>query len=132
MTIGVKAIIGSLLVASLFDGGLVQAQMKIEPSNGKTPEQQNQDISECQVWAKEQTNSEAASADEIARKDKQKKGWVRSAGVAAATGSPVGLAVNGVRNRRLDHQAEEREENNYNQAFTACMEGRGYRISSKH
>ena len=131
-----------------------QAQQPIAyPAKGQSQAQQNQDTGECQVWAKQQTGVDPAAVAQSAnqppppeQKGQRVKGAVAGAAVGgivdggdgARTGAAVGMVAGGSRQRQerraaaCQQQAQQQQAQgqmaNYNRAYSACMEGRGYTI----
>ena len=124
------------------------------PTKGQSPSQQNQDEGECYAWAKQQTGIDpvAVASRPTTQPGPAAGGGERVAGAAggaaggaaigaiagdagkgAAIGAITGTLMGGVRARRnkatQEAQAEQSKAKtlqNFNRAFGACMEGRGY------
>jgi hypothetical protein len=124
------------------------------PSKGQSPAQQNKDEGECYAWAKQQTGIDpmaVASAPPppsgpAAGGGERVKGAARGAaggaavgaiagdtGKGAAAGAVVGTMAGGKQARQ--NQAAQQQQaqaakgatiQQFNKAFGACMEGRGY------
>ena len=135
----------------------VAQQPLIYPAKDQTAGQQNKDMGECTVWAKQTTGVDPAQLAHYsanAPKPSGPQGEVAGgavggallgtavgaiagdAGKGAAIGAITGTVVGGSRQRRR-MQAEEQQQQQiqqqvqaalaqYNKAFAACMEGRGY------
>jgi hypothetical protein len=126
------------------------------PSKGQSPAQQNKDEGECYAWAKQQTGIDpmaVASAPPppsgpAAGGGERVKGAARGAvggaavgaiagdtGKGAAVGAVVGTAAGG-RQARQNQAAQQQQAQaqkgaaiqQFNKAFGACMEGRGYTV----
>jgi hypothetical protein len=126
------------------------------PSKGQSPAQQNKDEGECYAWAKQQTGIDpmaVASAPPppsgpAAGGGERVKGAARGAaggaavgaiagdtGKGAAIGAVVGTAAGG-RQARQNQAAQQQQAQaqkgatiqQFNKAFGACMEGRGYTV----
>ncbi len=124
------------------------------PSKGQSPAQQNKDEGECYAWAKQQTGIDpvaVASAPPppsgpAAGGGERVRGAARGAaggaavgaiagdtGQGAAIGAVVGTMAGG-RQARQNQKAQQQQAQNakaatlqqFNKAFGACMEGRGY------
>ena len=124
------------------------------PFKGQSPPQQNKDEGECYAWAKQQTGIDpmaAASAPPPSSGPavgggERARGAARGAaggaavgaiagdaGKGAAAGAVVGTMAGG-RQARQNKQAKEQQAQQaqastiqqFNKAFGACMEGRGY------
>ncbi len=123
------------------------------PTKGQNPSQQNQDEGECYAWAKQQTGIDPmAVAGRPTQSGPPVGGGERVGGAAvgaaggaaigaiagdagkgAAMGAVAGTLAGGMRARRnraaQEAQAEQGKAKtlqNFNRAFGACMEGRGY------
>ena len=127
------------------------------PSKGQSPAQQNKDEGECYAWAKQQTGIDpmaVASAPPppsgpAAGGGERARGAARGAaagaavgaianddaGKGAAVGAVVGTAAGG-RQARQNKAAQQQQAEaakgatiqQFNKAFGACMEGRGYTV----
>ena len=124
------------------------------PTKGQSPSQQNQDEGECYAWAKQQTGIDpmAVVGKPTTQSGPAVGGGQRVGGAAvgaaggaaigaiagdagrgAAVGAIAGTLMGGARARQnkatQEAQAQEakaRTLQNFNRAFGACMEGRGY------
>ena len=124
------------------------------PMKGQTPSQQNQDEGECYAWAKQQTGIDpmAVASRPTTQPGPPVGGGERVGGAArgaaggaaigaiagdagkgAAIGAVAGTLAGGMRARRNKaaqeaqaEQAKAKTLQNFNRAFGACMEGRGY------
>jgi hypothetical protein len=136
---------------------LAAQEMFFYPSQGQTPEQQNKDRAECQVWAQQQTGVDPMRpASQVAAAPAQQGQAVRGAargalvgvvggaiggdvGKGAAIGAGVG-ATKGLLDRRRDRIHTEQAQQQalsaqqaglaeFDRALGACMQGRGYSVS---
>ena len=129
----------------------------VYPTQGQSPDQMDRDKYDCYNWAKQQTGYDPAnpppppsssggtttSAGEGAAKGAAidlvvgglRRGPRRSPLRGAAVGAMVGGLVGGARKR--DQQAQQQQQteqqqqgkqSDYNRAFGACLEGRGYTV----
>jgi hypothetical protein len=125
------------------------------PAKGQSPQQQKNDVGQCQVWAQQSTGINpaalAAAPQQQAPSGPAVGGGERVAGAARGAilgevigghggeGAVVGAMVGGARARR--NQAAQQQSaqqqadsaragqiNTYNRAVGACMEGRGYTV----
>lgn len=125
------------------------------PSKGQSAQQQNKDEGECYAWAKQQTgidpvavaNAPTQQSGPAAGGGERVRGAARGAaggaaigaiagddaGKGAAAGAVVGTMAGGRQarqNRRAQEQQAEQAKagtlQQFNKAFGACMEGRGY------
>jgi hypothetical protein len=124
------------------------------PSKGQSQSQQNKDEGECYGWAKQQTgidpmavaNAPQPSSSPAAGGGERVRGAARGAaggaaigaiagdtGKGAAAGAVAGTMAGGVRARQNKKAQQQQAQNakqatlqQFNKAFGACMEGRGY------
>ena len=125
-------------VAAAVLPGSAAAQF-VYPAQGQSPEQQQRDQGECHSWAVNQTGFNPATAGQP-----QGGGVVRGgargaatgavigaiagdAGKGAAAGAAGGALIGGMRRRDAERQ-QQAAANAYQQAFAACMQGRGYTV----
>lgn len=141
-------------VALLILASSALAQPMIYPSKGQSVQKQQRDQYDCYQWAKGQTGVEPSrAAPQTASAPAPRGGAVRgaaggaalgaiggaiggNAGKGAAIGAGVGAAAGLFRQRRArrsqqqaQQQASASQQQNlaqYNRAFAACMQGRGY------
>ena len=137
-------------------GPAAAQDLMIYPKDGQDKEQQEQDEFQCYRWARDETDfdpMEVPTATEAPPQQEAKKGGVgrgavRGAAVGgivggsdgAKTGAAAGALVGGMRRgdqNRSEAQAQWEQEqaaiyaqnrNNYNRAYAACLEGRGYTV----
>lgn len=135
-----------------------QSDMMIYPNKGQAKEQQDKDNFECYGWAKQQSGFDPMAPPTATEPPPQKeapkggvgRGALRGAAVGgivdgsdgAKTGAAAGAVVGGVRRRDQRRQQQQKQQqweqqqaqqyqqnrNNYNRAYAACMEGRGYTV----
>lgn len=141
----------TLCSGCLFVAPAVGAVPIVYPKNGQSSEQQSRDISQCQSWAVQQSNSNLSNpqaATSPASPQPQAgvlRGGARgaavgaiggaiggNAGEGAAIGAAVGGLGGGIRQRRQQEQAAAQQNNEaievYDRAMGACLEGRGYTV----
>jgi len=146
--------VGTFSVVST--GLAVAAEQFVFPKSGQTKEQQEQDEFTCYKWAKEQTGFDPNKPVEQAGAPAAPKGGAVSgaakgaavgavggaiggdAGKGAAVGAGVGAAAGAHKKRKgekqqaaAQQQAAQQQEasvGNYQRAFGACMEGKGYTV----
>ena len=139
-------------------GPAAAQDLMIYPKDGQDKDQQEQDEFQCYRWSRDETGFDpmvvptatAAPPQQEAKKGGVGRGAVRGAAVGgiidgsdgAKTGAAAGALVGGMRRssqNRSEAQAQaqwEQEQaqiyaqnrNNYNRAFAACLEGRGYTV----
>jgi hypothetical protein len=114
------------------------------PQKGQSDQQTAKDKGECDTWAKQQQTQPAAH-EESGPSGARVRGAARGAaagaaigaaagdaGKGAAIGATSGAVVGGRRQRKAQQQqqqqAEAAQQDSYNRAFAACMEGRGYSV----
>ena len=139
-------------------GPAAAQDLMIYPKDGQDKEQQEQDEFQCYRWARDETafdpmevpTATEAPPQQAAKKGGVGRGAVRGAAVGgiidgsdgAKTGAAAGALVGGMRRssqNKSEAQAQaqwEQEQaqiyaqnrNNYNRAYAACLEGRGYTV----
>lgn len=132
-------------VALLVVAGAAQAQVYVYPRSGQSAEQQQKDAAECQQWAKSQSgvdpNAAATGPDRGHRLGGAVGGAARGAALGAAVGAiagdagkgaAIGAVTGGVGGRRGAIHGEQQQAatkaDQFNRAFAACMDGRGYTV----
>ena len=149
--VAVYAALALCLVASQ-----VSAEVFAYPKKGQSQQQFEQDQFGCHQWAKGQTGVDPTQAQaSTAAPPPERGGALRGAGrgaavgaiggaiggnagkgaaVGAAVGGTVGLARQAGRNQQAaqaQQQAQAQAQaglNNYDRAYAACMQGRGYQV----
>ena len=137
---------------------LMASDLYVYPAKGQSADQQSKDEYDCYQWAKRDTGFDPMAAPTTstpAPSSQQRRGGVLRGGLGgaaiggivdgsdgAAKGAAIGGLLGGVRQRRQNVSAEqeradwEQQEasqyansrNNYNRAYAACLEGRGYTV----
>jgi hypothetical protein len=125
----------------------VTAKMYVYPQKGQTAEQQSKDEGECHQWAVEQSGSNPAlaSSPETGADGSLIRGGARGAAVGAvagaiagdagkgaAAGAAGGALIGGMKRRdrrRTEENARASDQNEYRNAFVACLQGRGYSVN---
>ena len=149
-----RVIIFVVLAVTLFVAGEVVAQDPVVyPAKGQSQEQMEKDKFECYTWAKKQTGFDPANPPQAAPAPERRGGVVRGAAGGALAGAAVGKLAGGSaskgaawgaaggglvggmrqsRQRQADQQAQQAAgsagRSEYNRAYGACMEGRGYSV----
>jgi hypothetical protein len=130
----------------------------IYPARGQSPQKQNSDTADCQLWAKQTTGVDPVAIAEQSSQPgppQQQGGRLRGAaggaaggavigaiagdaGKGAAIGAVTGTVVGGVRQRRANQASAEQQQAGqqqasqqmatFNRAVGACMTGRGYTV----
>jgi hypothetical protein len=151
-------ILSSALLAFCCNLAMAQ-DMMIYPAEGQDKEKQEFDEFQCYGWAKDQSGFDpmaVPTATEAPPEQQAAKGGVArgaaggaavgaivDGGDGAAKGAAAGAVVGGMRRRgqnrdQAQKQANWEQEqaqqyaaarNNYNRAFKACLEGRGYTVN---
>ena len=106
------------------------------PAKGQTAQQQAQDTSECQTWAKEQTGWDPTTSTAKGAGIGLAIGALGGAAVGAAagaavgsagTGAAIGAAAGGLGGAAYGGTSQYgKGQEGYDQAFSACMSGKGY------
>lgn len=152
------AVIGAVsLFAAVFAATAVDAQDPIVyPAKGQSSQKMEQDKYSCYQWAKGQTGFDPMQTPTATAPPPQKKGGaVRGAAGGAAMGAAIGAIagdagkgaaigaasggiIGGVRRRKSEQEQQQyaqdqsagyqQRRGEYNRAWGACMEGRGYTV----
>ena len=133
------------------------AQQVIYPAKGQSAAQQQKDETECYAWAKKQTGYDPARTTQYAappppqHEGERVRGAARGAaggaiigaiaggaGTGAAIGAVAGTMAGGARQRRKQEdyersvgqqqQAAGQQQQQFQRAYGACFEGRGYTV----
>ena len=141
-----------------YAGQLLAQQPVAYPAKGQSPSKQSQDESACRSWTQSQTGISAQTANQAPAQQTgpavgggQRVGGAlrgaaagavvggvanNNAGHGAAVGAGVGVLAGGVRARRQQRAGNEASASHqaqtlatYNQAYGACMKGRGYTLN---
>jgi hypothetical protein len=104
--------------------GVSQASAEVfaYPKQGQSQQQFEQDQYACHQWAKGQTGADPAST----AAPPQRGGAVRGAAGGAAVGA-IGGAIGGDAGKGAA-QAQQQAQANYDRAYAACLQGRGYQV----
>ncbi len=144
------------LVLALAAGTSYAADFFIYPAEGQDREQQEQDEFQCQRFARDQTGFDPMATPRATTAPTEQQGGslggaargaLLGTAVGAATGNTRrgaaagalgGGAVGGMRRRDSNRQQQQwaqqeaanlqRQRNEFNRAFAACLEGRGYTV----
>lgn len=136
----------------------VAQQPIIYPAKGQSPQKQNSDTAECQLWAKQTTGVDPVAIAQHAGQPSAQPaqgGAIKgaaggaalgaavgaiagNAGKGAAIGAVTGTAAGGLRQRRVNQAAAQQQQggqqyvsqqmSTFNRAVGACMTGRGYTV----
>lgn len=146
----------SLLIAVILLGKVLAQNPVIYPAGGQSTEQQEKDKFECVSWAKQNTGYDPmqTSAPPPPQSQPKRGGVARGAAGGAIVGgiidgsdgakkgAGIGAIGGGVRQgaqnqkqQAQQQQQQQQEQNNqaakqseYNRAYSACLEGRGYTV----
>lgn len=151
-------LISILLAGLLGMGAVTASDLYVYPAKGQSADQQNKDEYECYQWAKRDTGFDPMAAPTTstpAPSTEQRRGGVVRGGLGgaaigaivgnsddAAKGAAIGGLLGGMRQRSQNVSAQQEREqweqqqanqyagnrNNYNRAYAACLEGRGYTV----
>lgn len=154
----IPRLIMSAAVFATLTSAPVIAQQVIYPAKGQSAAQQQKDEAECYTWAKGQTGYDPAQGTHYASAPPQQevggeriRGAARGAaggaligaiagdaGKGAAIGAVGGTMVGGARQRRKRDENEQaaaqyqqaagQQQQNFQRAYGACFEGRGYTV----
>jgi hypothetical protein len=144
--------------ALLFVTSALAQQPIIYPAKGQSPQRQQTDTAECQLWAKQSTGvdpvqlaQQGAQPTAAPQQGQVLRGAARGAaggaaigaiagdaGKGAAIGAVTGTVASGMRQRRNQEAAAAQSQSNqqqvsqqlatFNRGVAACMTGRGYTI----
>lgn len=148
----------TILLAALAGTGMALADLYVYPKEGQSAEQTDKDKYECYQWAKNDTGFDPMAAPKTtsaAPSGQTKSGTLVKGGLGGAAvggilsgksgakkGALAGGLIGGVHqhqyNKQVDSQRQQWEQqesanysnnrNNYNRAYAACLEGRGYSV----
>lgn len=154
-----RLLLGLPAAALAFTLGLQDANAQgviVYPAQGQSGEQQAKDEYECRGWAGQQTGFNPGQPPPQAQSGSQGGGIVRGAaggaalgavggaiggdaGKGAAIGAGVGAAAGLLRRGQANRQQQQAQQQanaeysqrqgDYNRAFAACMQGRGYTVN---
>lgn len=147
-----RLIFSVTLAAGLATGPAI-AQQFIYPAKGQSPQQQQRDEGECYTWAKNRTGIDPVTGAGMQAPPPSQQptgevargvvgGAVRGAvigevaGGDAGTGAAVGAVMGGVRGaarkqrnqQQAAQQAQASAAQQFQRAYGACLEGRGYTV----
>ena len=142
---------GCIAITLLLATATVTAQtLFVYPAKGQSAQQQQKDIAECSNWARANTGGPSYGSS-APPPQQQSGGGLRGAlgGAAigamigdssdAGKGAAIGALFGGIRQSRSNQQAQQQyqqqqaqqaaaQQENYNRAYAACLEGRGYTV----
>ena len=126
--------------------GLSQASAEVfaYPKKGQSQQQFEQDQYSCHQWAKGQTGADPTQASAAPQRGGAVRGAAggaalgaiggaiggnagKGAAIGAGVGGAVGLMRQGSRNQQAA-QAQQQAGANYDRAYAACLQGRGYQV----
>ena len=122
----------------------VSAEVFAYPKQGQSQQQFEQDQYACHQWAKQQTGGDPASAAAPPQRGGAVRGAAggaavgaiggaiggdagKGAAIGAGVGAAAGLLRQGGRNQQAA-QAQQQAQANYDRAYAACLQGRGYQV----
>ena len=150
--------IGLCIIALIFTAyPVLSQQVYIFPNKGQSQETMESDKYQCYQWAKQQTGFDPSQPQYTTQVNTQRQGDVvrgaargalvgavigeiadDDAGKGAAIGAASGGLFGGMkrRNRMASQQAAQQQQqqayanqvSNYNRAYAACLEGKGYTV----
>lgn len=146
----------AMLAVAIYSGAHAQGPY-IYPTKGQSQDQQNRDRYECHDWAVSQTGFDPTQAQGPGYVPPPQQGQVArgavggaaigavggaiggDAGKGAAIGAGAGALIGGVRRRQQQQQYQDQvsqqqnayaaQQNAYNRALAACLQGRGYTVN---
>ena len=154
----ITASITLVLAMMLGTTAVTASDLYVYPAKGQSADQQSKDEYECYQWAKRDTGFDpmaAPTASSPAPTTQQRRGGVVRGGLGGAAigaiagdsddakkGAAIGGLLGGMRQRRQNVSAQQERDqweqqqasqyansrNNYNRAYAACLEGRGYTV----
>jgi hypothetical protein len=157
-TLSITGIFAVVTVAAAISAVAAFAQQEpiVFPARGQNADMMEQDKYSCYQWAKGQTGFDPMQAPTATAPPPQKKGGALrgaaggaalgaavgaiagDAGKGAAIGAASGGIIGGARRHRSNKEQEqysqqqaagyEQQRNEYNRAWGACMEGKGYTV----
>ena len=133
---GMMALVLAAVLAGCASSEPPKPSVYVYPAQGQTPQQQADDAFACQSWAQQQSGyspgTDAAKGAGVGAVLGALGGAALGAAVGAAAGSPgtgaaIGAAAGGVGGATYGGVSQYgKGESGYNQAYTACMSGKGY------
>lgn len=138
-----KRLASAALVLSMLSGcassQAPRPSISAYPAKGQSPEQQARDTNDCQFWAKQQTGYDpgldTAKGAGIGLAVGAVTGAAAGAAIGAASGrgagsgAAVGAVIGGVGGTAAGAgYGYTKNRDGYNQAFSACMQGKGYTV----
>ena len=142
----------------LTTSSVLAQDLYVDPAKGQSKEQQNKDEYECYQWARDDSGFDPMQAPRTTSpapsQERRRGGVIKGAvpgaiigGIAdgssgAGKGAVIGGLLGGARQHQRNTSAEQQRaqweqqqasqyasnRNNYNRAYSACMEGRGYTV----
>ncbi len=151
-----KTTIAAVLMLLLAGQHVLAADLYVYPAKGQTPDEQASDEGQCMAFAKQQTGFDPMSAPTATSPAPQQQGSVvggaargallgtavgaiggntkKGAKIGAASGGLMGGMRKNETRREQDQWAQQQSQNyyanrdNYNRAYGACLQGRGYTV----
>src|SRR6266568_2756805 len=133
---GMTALVFAAAISGCASSEPPKPNVYVYPAQGQTPQQQAQDTSECQTWAQQQSGyspgTDTAKGAGIGLAVGALGGAAAGAAIGAATGSAgtgaaIGAAAGGVGGAAYGGTSQYgKGQAGYDQAFSACMSGKGY------
>lgn len=134
-----SAALAALLLSACASTEPARPTITAYPAKGQSPEQQARDSNDCQFWAKQQTGYDpgldTAKAAGVGLAVGALTGAAAGAAIGAASGrgagsgAAVGAVVGGVGGTAVGAgYGYTKNRDGYNQAYSACMQGRGYTV----
>jgi hypothetical protein len=142
---------GAMVGATLLAFGVASTATAIYPARGQSARQMDKDKYECHGWARSQSGFDPAQASQPTATSQASPAHASAGGIARGAvagaaigelahndpgrGAAVGVLGAAVRQRVQQGQAAQQQQAarsqqraNYDRAFGACLEGRGYAV----
>jgi len=144
------------MVCVMFAPSLWAQDVYIYPAKNQTPDQQEKDKYDCYQFGKSQTGFDPMAAPVATAPPPEQKGGVlkgaaggalvgaavgavsgdvgKGAGYGAAAGGTIGLLRKNKSQKEQEQYQQQQQQNyqtqrsNYDRAYAACLEGRGYTV----
>ena len=150
-----KIVIAALAMAISIPPATQAQNLIVYPGQGQSQEQMEKDKFACHSWARQTTGFDPFQTAPVQQQQAQQRGLLGGAargaaggaiigaiagdaGTGAAIGAGVGTVGRGMSNRRAQDQANQAQAqaqaqqnaafSEFNRAYAACLEGRGYTV----
>ncbi len=151
----IKILISACTIVVTLASAAHAQNLIVYPGQGQSQEQMEKDKFACHSWARQTTGFDPFQTAPVQQQPAQQRGLLGGAargaaggaiigaiagdaGTGAAVGAGVGTVGRGMSNRRAQDQANQAQAqaqaqqnaafNEFNRAYAACLEGRGYTV----